>query len=98
MAAFGLFRDFTSRTPRGAVRCVAPDHRASAVGLMTMLSFLVGSVSPWLLGRLREIFADGSGLSIGFACLSAAYFVGGLAVWAAREWTFSRDRYREPAV
>lgn len=98
MAGFGLFRGlYEANTHAALFEVIAPRFRASAVGIMTMLAFLVGSLSPWLLGRLRETHAAGQGLGIGFSSLGAAYFIGGLAVLAAVLFTFRRDRVEERA-
>ena len=77
---------------------IAPCHRASAVGIMSMCAFLLGSVSPWLLGWLRGVCPAGTGLSYGFVVLAAAYLIGGAAVGAARRFTFENERYREIAA
>jgi len=99
MAGFGLFRGlYEANTHAALFQVIAPANRASAVGVMTMLAFLVGSLSPWLLGRLREVSAAGQGLGIGFSALSAAYLIGGLAVLSAVVFTFERDRYKGEAV
>lgn len=99
MAAFGLFRGiYEANTHAALFEVIAPRHRASAVGIMTMLAFLVGSLSPWLMGRFRELAAAGQGLSLGFSALSGAYLLGGIAVLLAVAFTFERDRYREPTA
>lgn len=99
MAGFGLFRGlYEANTHAALFQVIAPRHRASAVGVMTMLAFLAGSLSPWLLGRLRESHADGLGLGYGFSALSGAYLVGGLALLVAVLFTFQRDYYREPGA
>lgn len=96
MAGFGLFRGlYEANTHAALFQVIAPRHRASAVGIMTMLAFLIGSLSPWLLGRLREASPAGQGLGYGFSCLSGAYLLGGLAVVAAVLFTFQRDRFME---
>jgi hypothetical protein len=63
--------------------------------MLVMLAFLAGSVSPWALGQCRELFPAGHGLSYGFAALSIAYLIGGLAVLAAVKATFFRDYCEE---
>ncbi|HOC57759.1 MAG TPA: MFS transporter [Verrucomicrobiota bacterium] len=99
MAGFGLFRGlYEANTHAALFQVIAPRHRASAVGIMTMLAFLVGSLSPWLLGRLRESYAEGLGLGYGFSVLSGAYLLGGLALLVAVFFTFQRDYYREPGA
>jgi sugar phosphate permease len=99
MAGFGLFRGiYEANTHAALFEVISPRHRASAVGIMTMLAFLVGSLSPWLLGRLRESTPGGQGLGFGFSALAGAYLVGGLAVLAAAFLTFHRDRCSEEPV
>lgn len=100
MAGFGLFRGIYEANTHAALFQVIPPHRrASAVGIMTMLAFLAGSLSPWLLGRLRESSPAGVGLSQGFSALSGAYVLGGLALLVAVLFTFKRDRIvEEPAA
>ncbi|MEO5716677.1 MAG: MFS transporter [Luteolibacter sp.] len=93
MAAFGFFRGvYEANTHAALFEVIAPRHRASAVGVMSMLAMLFGSLSPWLLGLLRESQPPGEGLGLGFSALSAVYLVGGLAVAAAVVFTFGRER------
>ena len=96
MAGFGFFRGlYEANTHAALFEVIAPKFRASAVGIMTMLAFLAGSVSPWLLGRLRETHAAGQGLGLGFSALGGAYVIGGIAVLCAILFTFRRDRVKE---
>jgi len=96
MAVFGLFRGlYEANTHAALFDVIAPRFRASAVGNMSMCSFLLGSVSPWLLGWLRGVCPPGTGLSYGFMVLSAAYLLGAASIWAAIRYTFATDRYRE---
>ena len=92
MAAVGLFRGlYESNTHASLFDVIAPRYRASAVGAMVMTAFLIGSVPTWLLGYSERVFPVGQGLSYGFASLSAAYFIGGLAVLVALKKTFLAD-------
>ena len=96
MATLGFFRGlYESNTHASLFDVIPPRYRASAVGMLVMLAFLAGSVSPWLLGQCREMFPAGRGLSYGFASLSIAYLIGGLAVLAAVKTTFFRDYCEE---
>ncbi|MBE2213479.1 MAG: MFS transporter [Opitutaceae bacterium] len=96
MAGFGLFRGlYEANTHAALFQVIAPRHRASAVGVMTMLAFLVGSASPWILGRCREAYAAGEGLGYGFSGLSLAYLAGGCAVLGVVFFTFRRDHCAE---
>jgi MFS family permease len=96
MIALGLFQGtYQSNTPASFFDVIEPRYRSSAYGIQITLAFLIGSVSPWMLGHFREAFGDGKGLSYGFAVLSGAYVIGGLAMVAALVFTFRRDRYIE---
>ena len=99
MAGFGLFRGlYEANTHAALFQVITPRYRASAVGIMTMLAFLVGSLSPWLLGHLREVCPAGQGLGLGFSALAGAYLIGGLALVMAILFTFRRDYCPEEAM
>ena len=92
MAAFGLFRGlYEANTHASLFDVIEPRYRASAVAMMTMVAFLIGSFSPWLLGLCSTALADGKGMSYGFAMLSLTYVIGGLAILFALKFTFPRD-------
>jgi MFS transporter, Spinster family, sphingosine-1-phosphate transporter len=96
MAGVGFCRGlYESNTQASLFDVIAPRYRASAVAMMTMLAFLAGSTSPWLLGWCRGAFGDGAGLSYGFAALSLAYLLGGLAVLVALKTTFPQDSRKD---
>ena len=90
-----LPRVYESNTHASLFDVIPPCCRASAVGVMVMIAFLIGSASPWLLGQCRELLPHGQGLSCGFAALSIAYLLGGLAVLAAVKFTFLHDYWEE---
>ncbi|MGI6417570.1 MAG: MFS transporter [Thermoguttaceae bacterium] len=99
LAAFGFFRGlYESNTHAAMFQVVEPRYRASAVAIAVMLAFLVGSTSPWFLGKCRELFAPGHGLSYGFAMMSSAYLIGAVAIATARFVFFHRDRITEAAA
>jgi hypothetical protein len=96
MAALGIFRGlYESNTHASLFDVIPPRYRASAVGVMVMIAFLIGSVSPWLLGQCRELFPGGRGLSYGFAALASVYLIGATAVLLAARFTFHRDYFQE---
>jgi MFS family permease len=96
MIALGLFKGiYQSNQPAALFDVIEPRYRSSALGVQIMLGFLIGSVSPWVLGYIRESVANGRGLSYGFAGLSSVYVIGGLALIAALMFTFRKDRYIE---
>lgn len=96
IAAFGFFRGlYEANTHAALFQVIAPRHRASAVGIMSMIAFLLGSISPWLLGRIREHSAAQEGLAHGFSMFSCAYMVGSAALFVVAFVTFDRDRIAE---
>lgn len=96
LALFGWFRGlYESNTHAALFDVIEHRHRASAVAITVMIAFLVGSTSPWLLGRCREWYGPGHGLSYGFAWLSLAYLIGAAAVATARVAFYRRDRIVE---
>ena len=98
MAVIGFCRGlYEANTQASLFDVIEPRFRASSIAMMVMVAFLAGSTSPWLLGVCRESFADGYGLSYGFAAMSLAYLIGGLAVLIAVKTTFYRD-YREDQI
>ena len=96
LAAFGFCRGvYESNTHAAMFQVVPPRYRASAVATTVMLAFLVGSTSPWLLGKTREWFGAEHGLSYGFAAMALAYLIGAAAIAAARFVFFHRDQITE---
>lgn len=96
MAAFGLCRGLYECSMHTSLfDVIEPRFRASAMAVMTMVAFLAGSVSPWLMGVCAQEFGQVRGLSFGFAGLSGAYACGTLAILAALLWTFLKDRIAE---
>lgn len=96
MAVFGLFRGlYESNTHASLFDVIEPKYRGSAVGVMIMLAFLVGSLAPWLMGWLKETIATGDGLSWAFVAYSSAYVIGGLAVGTGLLVFFRKDRVEE---
>ncbi len=99
LATFGFFRGvYESNTHAAMFQVVAPRHRASAVAITVMIAFLVGSTSPWLLGKCLEWFGKGHGLSYGFTGMALAYLIGAIAIATARFAFFHRDRIIEPKL
>ena len=96
MAAFGFFRGlFEANTHASLFDVVPPKYRATAVGLMTMTAFLIGSLSPVLLGRLCDVYGKAHGMAVGFTVLSVAYVVGSAAIFCSLLFTFRHDRVIE---
>ena len=96
MAVFGLFRGlYESNTHASLFDVIQPQYRGSAVGVMVMLAFMVGSFAPWLMGVLRENLEPGKGLSYAFMGYSLTYVIGGIAVAVGLLFFFNNDRIIE---
>lgn len=92
VAAYGAFRGLAEvNTHPSLFDVIAPKDRSSSEGLMNLVTFLVGSLSPLALGALSERFGL-RGLEIGFACLGGVYVLGALALFVSTRLFF--DRYR----
>ncbi len=88
LGLFGLFRGiYDSNLFASLFDVIKPQYRASATGLMLSFAFLVGSVSPTVLGLFKTKF----GLSAGLASLSCSYVLGGVLILAASALFFGRD-------
>ena len=93
MAIFGLCRGLCEcNTHASLFDVIAPRFRASAVASMVLVAFLVGSTSPWLLGRAREIYGPERGFVYAFVGLAGVYLLGAIGVIVARTVFFQRDR------
>ncbi len=92
---YGVFRGLCEvNTHASLFDVIAPAHRASAEGLMTMVAFFIGSLAPLLLGALSDRYGL-RGFETGFAILGAGYLVGAAALLASFLFTFRRDRIAE---
>jgi MFS family permease len=88
LGLFGLFRGiYDSNLFASLFDVIKPQYRATATGLMLSFAFLVGSLSPTVLGFLKAHF----GLPFGLASLSASYVLGGIVILAARGLFFKKD-------
>ncbi len=96
MAAYGVFRGlFEANTHASLFDVVQSRYRATAVGLMTMTAFLIGSLSPFLIGKLCDAHGKAQGMTIGFTVLAATYVFGAAAIFCSMLFTFRRDRVVE---
>ena len=92
MTIFGLLRGlYECNTHASLFDVIAPRHRATAVAVMTMLGFLLGSLTPWALGKVKDLLPAG-GFSLGFASMGLLWLLGAIALAVARLRTFRRDR------
>ncbi len=96
IALFGFVRGlYESNTHAAIFDVVPPRLRSTVVGLMIMCAFLIGSLSPLLLGMLGDRYGTAAGLGAGFSGLSLAWLIGGLCLITALVFTYTRDRLKD---
>ncbi|HLA84467.1 MAG TPA: MFS transporter [Thermoguttaceae bacterium] len=88
LAGFGFFRGvYDSNLFAALFDVIEPKYRASATGIMLSIAFVIGSLSPLLLGWIKPAV----GLSAGIASLGAVYVMSALVVLAAKKRFFEKD-------
>ena len=96
MAGYGVFRGlFEVNTHASLFDVVPPKYRSTAVGLMTMTAFILGTVPPKLIGRFCDLHGKVAGIQQGFTVLASAYVLGAAAIFCSMLFTFNRDRVVE---
>ncbi len=96
MAGYGVFRGlFEVNTHASLFDVVPPKYRSTAVGLMTMTAFILGTVPPKLIGRFCDLHGKVAGIQQGFSVLACAYVLGAIAIFCSMLFTFKRDRVVE---
>jgi sugar phosphate permease len=95
VAAYGVFRGLFEVNSHASLFDVVPSaHRSTAEGMMTMIAFFIGSLSPLMIGALSDKYGL-RGFEIGFSVLGAGYVLGAIAIAVSFFWTFKRDRSLE---
>ena len=95
VVAYGLFRGLCEvNTHASLFDVVPPQHRSTAEGLTTMIAFLVGSLSPLMIGALSDQFGM-RGFEMGFSVLGIGYVAGAAAIILSFLFTFSKNRVVE---
>ncbi len=95
VVAYGMFRGLCEvNTHASLFDVVPPQHRSTAEGLTTMIAFLVGSLSPLMMGALSDQYGI-RGFEIGFVALGVAYALGAAAMIVSFLFTFSKNRVVE---
>ncbi len=95
VSAYGVFRGLAEvNTHPSLFDVIEPKYRSSSEGLMNLVTFLIGSTSPLLLGALSERLGV-RGLELGFACLGGVYVLGALALFASAKFFFDRHHVKE---
>ena len=95
VAAYGVFRGLFEVNSHASLFDVVPSqHRSTAEGMMTMIAFFIGSLSPLMIGALSDKYGI-RGFEIGFSVLGAGYVLGAVAIAISFFKTFRRDAVRE---
>jgi MFS family permease len=92
LAGFGFFRGlYDSNLFAALFDVIPPRYRSSATGLMLCCAFTVGSISPTLLGFVKQYI----NLGIGLSSLAFVYLLGGGLILVAAKVYFVKDFYQE---
>lgn len=90
-AGFGFARAFfDANTYTVLYDVIPPKYHASASGVMIMTGFLIGSLSPAILGYLKPLL----GLSMGITLLSVVWVICGLLLVFVSKYRFQKDYER----
>lgn len=90
-AGFGFARAFFDANTYTVLYDVIPEkYHSSASGVMIMTGFLVGSMSPIILGYIKPLF----GLSFGLSMLAAVWAVCGLLLVFTSKYLYKKDYAR----
>ena len=96
MAGYGIFRGLFEVNTHASLFDVVPARfRSSAVGLMTMTAFFLGTVPPKMIGKFCDLHGKVAGIQQGFTVLAFAYVLGAVAIFCSMLFTFNRDRVVE---
>ncbi|HEV2478022.1 MAG TPA: hypothetical protein VGS79_00090, partial [Puia sp.] len=88
LAMFGLFRGiYDSNLFSALYDVIETPFRSAATGIMLMFAFVVGSLSPYILGALEPRF----GFSNGLALLSLVYVFSSICILIAILLFYTRD-------
>ena len=95
VAAYGVFRGlFEVNSHASLFDVVPPAHRSTAEGMMTMIAFFIGSLSPLMIGALSDRYGI-RGFEIGFVVLGVGYVLGAAMLLLSFFFTFKKDRVVE---
>ncbi len=95
MFLFGAMRGLYEANTHAAIFEVVPARfRSSLVALMIMVAFFIGSISPYMMGKLQDVYGPTKGMSIGFTIFALVWVLGALSVSISAFFTFKKDRQK----
>jgi len=96
MAGYGIFRGlFEVNTHASLFDVVPAKYRSTAVGLMTMTAFFLGTIPTVMIGKFCDLRGKVVGIQQGFSVLACVYVLGAAAIFCSMIFTFRRDRVVE---
>lgn len=92
VASYGIFRGlFEVNTHASLFDVIEPKYRSTATGLLNMLAFFLGSLSPLAIGYLSKTHGI-RGFEFGFAAMGGIYIIGALMMFASAAFTFNKNK------
>lgn len=94
-SAYGVFRGFFEvNTHASLFDVVLPNHRSTAVGLLTMTAFFFGGLSGIAMGALSERYGV-RGFELGFSLMGVIYALAAGLMMVSFFFTFKKNRVVE---
>lgn len=88
LGGYGFFRGiYDSNLFAALFDVIEPKYRSSATGFMLSIAFIISSLSPVILGWIKEK----SSLSFGFSILGFVYLLSAIIIFLALKFFFHRD-------
>ena len=95
MALFGVFRGiYDSNLFAALFDVIEPHYRASSMGIMLAVAFIIGAFAPVMLGWIKTV----AGLESGIMLLSLFYLLGAILIFIGLVFFFRRNYYEERSV
>lgn len=92
LCGFGIFRGvYDSNLFVALFDVIEPKYRSTATGLMLSFAFVIGALSPVVLGAVKQYV----GLEQGLMALSIVYFLSSISIFIGLKTCFLKDYYSE---
>jgi len=92
MALFGIFRGmYDSNLFAALFDVIEPRYRASSMGVMLAVAFIIGALAPVILGWVKTV----AGLETGIMLLSSFYLLGAMLIVTGLVFFFRKNYYQE---
>ena len=92
MALFGIFRGmYDSNLFAALFDVIEPRYRASSMGVMLAVAFIIGALAPVILGWVKTV----AGLEQGIMLLSLCYVLGAVLIFLGLVFFFHKNYYKE---